>query len=324
MVQQSPDAGASPVPLVSVAMTAYNSEHALAQAIDSVLAQQTDFPFEIVIGDDCSKDGTVAIANSYAERFPGVVRVLAHPVNVGIQRNYYETFEACRGKYIAWLDADDYWTDPEKLAIQTQLLESDPTIMVCAHVVRYVTHEKVVTKERHPSMAAGRYGLEEIVRRNFVPSLSAFFRNGIHQKLPQWYFDIAPITDWPIWVLAAQAGGIVLLDRVMGDYTLTPGSAFMGKGLLYGNRLDARFYDHAVSLLSGKYLRIALSEQGGRYESIAYLLRQSGDFVGSRKAAVRAFLAPALLDNVGSKSKSLLVAVARELQWRVSGSRAKS
>lgn len=319
MVQQSSDAGTSSVPLVSVAITAYNSEHALAQAIDSVMAQKTDFPLEIVVGDDCSKDSTVAVANSYAERFPGIVRVLAQPVNVGIQRNYYQTFEACRGKYIAWLDADDYWTDPEKLAVQTQLLEADPTVMVCGHVARFVTTDRELVKDRHPSTPAGRFGLEEIIRCNFLPSLSVVFRNGIHRQLPQWYFDLAPITDWPIWVIAAKAGDIVLLDRVMADYTLTPGSAFMGKGLLYGNRLDARFYDHIVTLLSGKYIRIANAEKGLRYESVAYLLRKEKDFIGSRKAAVQAFVAPALLDNVASKSKALLAAVTRELQWRLSG-----
>jgi glycosyltransferase involved in cell wall biosynthesis len=323
MMQQTPDAGISSVPLVSVAITACNSEHALAQAIDSVLAQKTQFSFEIVVGDDCSKDATLTVANSYADRYPGIVRVLVQPVNVGIQRNYYQTFEACRGKYIAWLDADDYWTDPEKLAIQTQVLEADPTVMVCGHLARFVTTNREMVKERHPSTPTGRFGLEEIIRCNFLPSLSVVFRNGIHHELPQWYFDLAPITDWPIWVIAAKAGDIVLLDRVMADYTLTPDSAFMGKGLLYGNRLDARFYDHVVTLLSGKYVRIANAEKGLRYESVAYLLRKEKDFIGSRKAAVKAFLAPAVFDNVGSKSKTLLASIVREIQWRISR-RAKS
>lgn len=321
MVQRSSDHTLAEAPLVSVAITTYNSASVLARAIGSVLAQKTDFPVEIVIGDDCSQDGTVEVAMDYAAQYSGMIRVLAQPANVGIQRNYYETFEACRGKYIAWLDADDYWTDPEKLTIQTQLLEADPTISACGHLVRFVTPDEQVVKERHPSYPTGRFGLEEATRLVFFPSLSVVFRNGIQRGLPQWYFDLAPTTDWPIWILAAKAGDLVLLDRVMGDYTLTPGSAFMGQGLLYGKRMDARFYEYVVELLSGKYVRIAKAEKGLRYEAIAYLLRKEGDFVGSRKAAVKAFVAPALLDNVPTKAKALLAAVIREWQWRLKPSR---
>ena len=118
-------------PLVSVAMTAFNSEKWIARALDSALLQSTNFPFEIVIGDDFSKDETLSIARSYQEQNPGVVRVLSRSENLGMQRNFYDTFEQCRGKYIAWLDADDYWTYPEKLAIQAHLLESDPSVNVC-------------------------------------------------------------------------------------------------------------------------------------------------------------------------------------------------
>ncbi len=85
----------------------------------------------------------------------------------------------------------------------------------------------------HPSqhvIAPGRYGLEEILHHNFVPSPSVMFRSGLHRQLPPWYFDIAPTTDWPLWVLAALSGDIVLLDRVMADYMLTPKSNFMSKG----------------------------------------------------------------------------------------------
>ncbi len=317
MMQHAPDLETHPIPLVSVAITAFNSENFIARAIESVLAQQANFPVEIVVGDDCSKDGTRVVVNSYIERFPSIVRLLSHTENVGIQHNYYETFQQCRGRYIAWLDADDYWTDPEKLAVQIQTLESDSSITVCGHAVRYVTTDREVKKERHPSLVSGRYGLEDIIRRNFLPSLSVVFRNGIHRDLPEWYFDLAPITDWPIWVLAARSGDIVLLDGVMADYTLTPGSAFMGKGPLYGNMQDARFYDHVESMLSNSMRRVARSEKGKRYEAIAYLLRQDKDFPGSRVAAVKAFLSPAVFDNVGSKTKALVSAVVREIQWRL-------
>jgi glycosyltransferase involved in cell wall biosynthesis len=308
-----------PAPVVSVAITAYNSAVWLPRALDSILQQRISFPIEIVIGDDCSKDATVQIARSYQERNPGLITVLARPENIGIQRNYFDTFEHCRGKYIAWLDADDYWTDPDKLSIQVETLESDPTVNVCCHYVRWVTNEKEVKREKYPSISAGRYGLEEILRHCFIPSPSAMFRNGIHRQLPSWYFDLATMTDWPIWLLAALSGSIVLLDRSMADYVLTPGSSMTGQGGLHWYRMDARLYDHIENMLPSRWRRLARAEKGKRYESLAYALRKQGDFIGSREAAIRAFRAPILADRFGSKAKALLASLVREAEWRLKG-----
>ncbi|MGP8261125.1 MAG: glycosyltransferase [Acidobacteriaceae bacterium] len=323
MSSQGPDAAINrdatvyPVPLVSVAITAFNSEEWLARALDSVLQQRTDFPIEIVIADDCSKDSTLDIARSYRERHPQSIRVLERPKNLGIQRNYYDTFDHCRGKFIAWLDADDYWTDPEKLTIQVETLESDPSISACCHFVRWVTKDGEVVRARYPTISPGRYGLEEILRHDIVPSLSVVFRNGLHRELPAWYFDLAPTTDWPLWVLAALRGEILLLDRVMADYRLTPGSSMMSKGEMVWYRMDARFYEHIESILPARWHRLARAEKGKRYESMAYLLRKQGEFTASRVAALKAFRSPSMMDNVGSKTKALLAAVVRESQWRL-------
>jgi glycosyltransferase involved in cell wall biosynthesis len=302
--------------LVSVAITAFNSEKWLPRALASVLEQRVGFPIEIVIGDDCSKDTTVSIAHSYRDRYPDTVRVLERSKNLGIQRNYYETFEQCRGKFIAWLDADDYWTDPEKLTIQVETLESDPTIMVCGHMVRWVTNDGEVKRDRYPSISAGRYQLPEILRHNFLPSPSVVFRNGIHRELPQWYFDLAPTTDWPIYVLAALSGDIVLLDHVMADYTLTPGSWYMSKGEMFWYKENIRFYDHIEEILPIRWHRLVRAEKGKRYEALAYWLRKQGDFTTSREAALQAFRSPFLMDNCGSKSKALFAALVRETEYR--------
>ncbi len=319
MTRPTPPSAQGSVPLVSVAVTAYNSEKWLPRALDSVLAQQTQFPIEIVIGEDCSKDSTLRVAYSYKERHPNVVRVLERSENLGIQRNYYETFEKCRGKYIAWLDADDYWTAPDKLAAQVQVLESDSSISACCHFVRWVNKDGEVKREKYPSIPPGSYGLAEIIRHNFVPSPSIMFRNGIHRDLPLWYFDLAPTTDWPIWVLATMSGKIRLLDQVMADYMLTPNSSFMGKGELFWYKTDAHFYDHIESILPSKWHRVARAEKGKRYESMAYLLRKQGEFTASRVAAFKAFRSPSFMDNCGSKTKTLLASLTREAQWRMRG-----
>ena len=317
MASRELNSAPSPTPVVSVAITAFNSANWLPRALDSVLAQRTDFPIEIVIGDDCSPDTTVEVARSYQKRHPDVIRILERNKNVGIQRNYYETFEACRGKFIAWLDGDDYWTDSEKLAIQVDAMESDPSINLCGHYIRVVSSDGEVKQDRSPSTPAGRYGLEQMLHSCFIPSLSAMFRNGIHRQLPAWYFDLAPVTEWPIWVLAALSGDIVLLDRVMADYMHTPGSAASSKGYLFRDTMEAKFYEQIESILPSKWHRLVRAEKGKRYEAMAYFLRKQGDFIASREAALKAFRSPALLDNVDSKTKALLAAIVREMEWRL-------
>ncbi len=308
-------------PLVSIAMTAFNSEAWIARAIESALRQQTDFPFEIVIGDDCSSDHTVSIAEDYAERFPGQVRLLQRSRNLGMQRNYYETFEQCRGRYLAWLDADDAWTDPRKLALQVEVLESDPSVSVCSHFVRHVETSGHVAVARYPNRRAGRYTLRDLVVENFVPSLSIMFRNGLHRELPPWYFELSGVADWPMLLLAARSGDIVLLDRIMADYSITPGSAYNGKNFLAQYGIDQEVRERMPSLLPEEWHRDVKAGMGKHYESLAYQLRLHGDLKAARQTALKAFLAPAVRDNLTSKTRTLLVALLMEIasRWRRSG-----
>jgi hypothetical protein len=84
-------------------------------------------------------------------------------------------------------------------------------------------------------------------------------------------------------------------------------------------RMDAEFYEHIESILPARWHRLARTEKGKRYESMAYLLRKQGDYAASRKAAVKAFRAPAPMDNLGSKTKALLAAVIREAERKLRG-----
>lgn len=113
-------------PLVSVKMITYNHAPYIAQAIKGVIQQQTDFPFELVIGEDCSTDGTRDIVFDYQKRHPDVIRVVTSERNVGMKRNSYRTGRACRGKYIAFCEGDDYWHHPLKLQKQVDYLEGHP------------------------------------------------------------------------------------------------------------------------------------------------------------------------------------------------------
>ncbi len=113
-------------PLVSVMMITYNHAPFIAQAIQGVLQQKVNFPFELVIGEDCSTDGTREIVFEYQKKFPDIIRVITSDRNVGSKKNAKRTGQACRGKYIAYCEGDDYWHHPSKLQKQADYLESHP------------------------------------------------------------------------------------------------------------------------------------------------------------------------------------------------------
>jgi hypothetical protein len=118
-------------PLVSVYMLAYRHEPYIAQAIESIVAQQVDFPFELVVGEDCSPDRTREIALRYQASHPRIVRVLPEEANVGAFDNSARCIRQCRGEFIAICEGDDYFNDPRKLQAQVDALRADPGAIAC-------------------------------------------------------------------------------------------------------------------------------------------------------------------------------------------------
>ena len=219
-------------PKVSVLMITYNHEELIAQAIDSVLMQKTEFPFELVIGEDCSTDGTRAVVLEYSRKYPGIIRAHLRERNLGALENGRDIFRACRGKYLALLEGDDYWTSPEKLQVQADLLDNHPETTICAHhvVCRYDDSQP---DETVPHLPGGFYNIEHLLQRHphqvrsFVYTCSAMFRRVIDDISPEWSRQLA-MGDMPLWVELAEHGNICLLDEVMGVYRVHGGGCWTG------------------------------------------------------------------------------------------------
>lgn len=128
----SDDAVMSVQPVVSVFMLTYNHERFLAQAIESVATQVCDFPFELIIAEDCSSDRTLEIALDYQRRYPQIIRVLTGSKNVGMIANSERRMSTMRGKFMATCEGDDYWNHPRKLQMQVNLMNKNPG-MACCH-----------------------------------------------------------------------------------------------------------------------------------------------------------------------------------------------
>ncbi len=125
--------------VVSVVFITYNHEKYVEKALRSVLEQETDFDFEVVVGEDCSTDRTREIVSSVAAEYPGRVNLLFREKNLGRPtKNVYETTMACKGEFIAYLEGDDYWTDKKKLQKQVDFLRAHPEYIGVTHKSRII------------------------------------------------------------------------------------------------------------------------------------------------------------------------------------------
>jgi glycosyltransferase involved in cell wall biosynthesis len=213
---------------VSVLMMTYNHENYIAQAIESVLMQKTGFPYELVVGEDCSTDGTREIVREYSRKYPEIVRAHLRERNVGAKENVRQLYWASRGKYIALLEGDDYWTSPDKLQLQADLLDAHPETALCGH--RTVWHREDGSKPDRtvPELPAGFYDLERILYRNFLHTSSAMFRRVVEDIRPECYAHLA-MGDIPLFVELAQHGNICLLDGTMGVYRINAGGSWTSR-----------------------------------------------------------------------------------------------
>ncbi|MCF6211117.1 MAG: glycosyltransferase [Gammaproteobacteria bacterium] len=123
-------------PLLSICCITFNHEPYISETIDSFLIQETDFPIEILIHDDASTDATATIIKNYEKKYPDIIKPIYQVENQyskggGINSRF--NFSRAKGKYIALCEGDDYWTDPKKLQIQVDFLESHPEYVITYH-----------------------------------------------------------------------------------------------------------------------------------------------------------------------------------------------
>lgn len=213
-------------PLLSIVCPAYNQEAFIAQTLDGFLAQETNFPFEILINDDASTDGTPHIIAQYVERYPEIIRPFYHGVN------QYQLGKPCvpalfkeaRGRYIAYCEADDYWTDPRKLQIQVDFLESHPDYSMTYHdAISFDSNgERGIQLQGELRRDASAI---ELQKARLISTLTVCFRNVFHEMPPE--LLLAPLNDLCWWSLLGAFGkGKFLAQIKPAMYRLHPGGIF--------------------------------------------------------------------------------------------------
>lgn len=219
-------------PVVSVCMLTFNHKEYVGEAMASVLAQRTQFSFELVVGDDCSDDGTRDIVLACYKEHKDKMRVLLSTENLGKYTgsgriNFIRNLKACKGKYVALLEGDDYWSDPLKLQKQVDVMEADAESLICFHsVVEKRTAQDAIYR---PAVIKERYTADDLFEENFMRTCSVMYRNVLSGELPPWFGDM-PMGDWPLHLLHAVKGGIRYIDEPMACYRVHDAGIWSSSG----------------------------------------------------------------------------------------------
>ena len=219
---------------VSVVCLTYNQEEYIRDALNGFVSQKTDFPFEVIVHDDASTDGTAAIIREFEERYPEIIKPVYEEENQYSKHRgiyYFIIRPLIRGKYVAFCEGDDYWTDDRKLQKQYDYLEAHPEYTMCACASTWVDMK---TGKSFPSFFSRNdtdVSMEDvIVERKGRPFqyASFFIRTEIWNRWPRWRHSY-PVGDTPVAILAAQYGKIRYIAQEMCVYRWRSASSWTAK-----------------------------------------------------------------------------------------------
>ena len=223
-------------PLVSVCILTYNHQDYIDQAINGALNQVINFPIEIIIVDDFSSDGTREILKQYQLKNSELISIYLNEQNIGAAKSYTKLMLKPKGKYIAYLEGDDCWTDIHKLQIQTDFLESNPQFSMCFHNVelRYENNKPstLLLQEHEPELSSFR---DLAIRNNFLPTCAILYKNKLTADFLL-FLETLKIGDWPINLYNAVDGDIKYIPKVMGIYRVH------SNGLWSGLNTDEKYF----------------------------------------------------------------------------------
>ena len=200
-------------PLVSVLCLAYNHEAYIRQTLEGFVMQKTDFPFEVIVHDDASTDGTAAVIREFESRYPEIIKPIYQKENqyskpdTPIMKTFL--YPKARGKYFAICDGDDQFTDPDKLQRQADFLEAHPDYSICVHRARL--HREGRAQEEdflYPAEESDRdFEREEVMVRGagLFATNSFLMRREVGETLPEAFF-VSGVGDYP-WLLYASVLG---------------------------------------------------------------------------------------------------------------------
>jgi glycosyltransferase involved in cell wall biosynthesis len=278
------------IPLVSVCCITYNHEKYINDAIDGFLMQETTFPFEIIIRDDCSSDNTASIIRKYAGKYPNIIKPIYEKENrysKGVKAMPV-VYEKAAGKYLALCEGDDYWNDTSKLERQVALLEKNAVSAGCFH------ESKSIMLNGKEGRVFGEYQkrmlttVDTIARLSPLHTSSFMFRRSLlPDPIPDWYEKVVS-GDMALFMIMASKGPLFSIPEIMSVYRKHAGSITENPVLING------IHEHRITLL--KYFDAYTDHE--YHEIICKIIDEhKKELTGNRKNK-RTFSVRKLLSNI--------------------------
>ena len=290
---------------VSVLLRTYNQRPFIAEAIESAVRQETSFPFEIIVGDDCSTDGTRDIVTEYSHRYAGLVRTVLPDQRLGKDglMMFATLLAAASGEYVAPMDGDDFWTDPLKLEQSVQKLDANPGLSMCFHnVIQRDDSGREPDRDFNPADEPLESGLEELLRRCYIAASAPVLRRRAIFPLPEWYFE-STANDWPLYILATTHGRVGYLPKTMGVYRVLPSGAYHKLARADRLRMCVGVFEAMNGGLFEPRDATFQSRRAEEWLSLAEECLRIGEFAEARRSALMAIrVVPALTGRIGRAS----------------------
>lgn len=224
---------------VSVVCLTYNHKKYIRQCLDGFVNQQTNFKYEVIIHDDASTDGTQDIIREYEEKYPDIIKPVYQTENQyskGIKKITIKyVYPKATGKYLAFCEGDDFWTDPLKLQKQFDCLETHPEANMCVHTVQAINEDGSLIYKTYPSSPFESKILLsndffKIALNEYAFQTSSYFlRKNEYEKYivenPE-FVQIAPTGDWPMQLYFGNSGSVAYINQAMSCYRLNASGSF--------------------------------------------------------------------------------------------------
>lgn len=233
---------------VSVVCITYNQEKYVSKMLESLVNQKTSFRYEILIHDDASTDETPNIIRKYEKRFPNLIKAICNEQNqfaLGKNPNIEQNYPRVKGKYIAYCEGDDYWSDENKLQLQYDSLEKNDDCSVCVHSVNCISENDTVLEQSFPIIEipegiilSNEYYKLELCKTGWLFQTSSYFiRTSVVRKFVNDYKENTyPVGDLPLILFSVAQGNCYYIKRFMSCYRMNSGG-YMTKLKYNKNRI---------------------------------------------------------------------------------------
>jgi len=207
-------------PFLSACVITHNHAAYIKETIEGVLMQKVDFPWELIIADDFSTDGTREILLEYKKKYPQFIKLILQTNNAGVEKNFSDLINAVKSKYMAFLDGDDYWTDPLKLQIQVDEMEKHLECDMCCHTsfIKHLDGSRPDNIKFYHGDSIKIFYTKDIITTGggFCHIDSLVCRRNMFNNIPKFFLE--RLCDYFLEILGSIRGGILYIPRCMSVY----------------------------------------------------------------------------------------------------------